>query len=360
MKDSAELPLEFAGEDRLATLVVPRQAPQLITYAATDGSADSALRDISIWTMLLTKPRNMLGTLREIGSIEPDERLRKSAAWALYKAGATDQLRSTLDAEASDNIGVWKLHLLKELQDDLTPSENRPFRQLTDTPFDFTMPLEIQGFVEYRDRAGNWRTVATGPVSNERMVGKLTPGVNAPTYQSEIVLQKRIENIRGTRTDYVEGYRLVGLSRQLTPHIVRHQYEGISRHPVFVSGRVGDESQGTIDHATASLMRSADTLMGVSTDIATPFPVSVRGSFRGFTYVDPDLAENLDEPLDGRLQIISPTDPEAGRLVNGTFYGTFRGVLEDVDGDGKVEVNGIEMLVDPAGNVTDRKPANRG
>jgi len=99
--------------------------------------------------------------------------------------------------------------------------------------------------------------------------------------------------------------------------------------------------------------------MGVSPDVATPFPVSVRGSFRDFVYVDPYISQETALPLDGHLQIASPSDlavrdlgwGNSCRLVNGVFYGTFRGVVEDLDGDGKAEVNGVEMLVNGDGDA---------
>ena len=42
--------------------------------------------------------------------------------------------------------------------------------------------------------------------------------------------------------------------------------------------------------------------------------------------------------------------------ANGFFFGEFRSVPVDVDGDGKVEINGMEMYTDLNGNVENRTP----
>jgi hypothetical protein len=137
---------------------------------------------------------------------------------------------------------------------------------------------------------------------------------------------------------------------------MRHQYEGFSHHDVYPSGIVGDESGGKIGGALATLDRVADTYMASSSTIGFPYPSSVRGSFRGFVFMNPSVLDGSGSHIDGLIQIISPADPKAGHLVNGIFYGTFRGVLEDTDADGSVELNGVDMLVNADGTVNDPNP----
>jgi len=272
------------------------------------------------------------------------------------KLGALQGLLDSVRAESDSNVGAWKQHLVFELQDRATPFDDRKVRVLDDHPYDFTMPLEVEGVVEFRDEKGDWHSYVTGPVSNERLIGNLTPAVDANTFHNTIVLQKRIKNLHGSGKDHVEGYHLKGISRQLSDQVFRHQYEAISHHDVYRSGVVGDTSQGVVSNATATLERIADTTVTTTAGASFPHPNSVRGTFKGFVYMNPRV---LDEPasnIDGLLQIVSPVDPQAGELVNGVFQGTFRGVPEDVDGDGVVELNGVPMLVAKDGTVTDRAP----
>ena len=349
----------FARFDLPTNLILPPKGRMSVLGAATDAAASHELRDLSIWTLVYQRPMNTVGLITDIAKNEKNPRLRKSAAWALMKLGAVDSLRQTLASEADANVAAWKQHLLNDLNDTTTSPDSRAVRKRDGAPFDLTMPLEVEGVVEFKDKSGTWHTYATGPLSNERLIGKLTPGVNADNFDTTVVLQKRIRNLNGSGRDYVEGYSLKGLSRMVSDNVIRHQYEASSQHDIFPSGIVGDESMGKIELATATLQRYADTNLSFSPQSPFPYPHSVRGTFRGFVYMNPSVIDSPDKNIDGRLQILSPVDPKAGHLVNGVFYGTFRGVLEDVDGDGIVELNGVEMLVDRHGNVPNRTPLSQ-
>jgi hypothetical protein len=346
----------FTNFDRPLNMIHPAKGRVSVMAALSDSASSNELRDLSLWSLVYERPLNTIGLLGEVAAKDQNPRFRKSSAWALMKLGAIDALKQSLAAESDANIAVWKQHLLNDLNDTTGSSDTRAVRMREGTNFDFTMPLEVEGIVEFRDPAGKWHTYATGPVANERLIGKLTPGVNTSTFDSTIVLQKRIRNINGSGRDHVEGYLLKGLARLVSENVMRHQYEAISTHDVYPSGGVGDESQGKMGGVTASLERIAETYLSTAPKINFPYQNSVRGTFKGFVFVNPSIVDNPDQSIDGRLQIISPVDPKAGHLVNGIFHGSFRGAMEDIDGDGVVELNGIEMLVEKDGSVTNRNP----
>jgi hypothetical protein len=347
----------FASRDRSATLI--RSDPKTrLAVAATDTIATNSLRDMSLWSMAYLEEQNAVGVLVELSIFDPVPRIRKSASWALMKLGAMQGLLDSLRSESDSNIGAWKQHLVFELQDRASPFDDRSVRVLNNQPYDFTMPLEVEGVVEFHDSKGDWHTYIAGPMSNERLIGDLTPAINANTFQNTIVLQKRIKNLNGSGKDHVDGYYLKGVSRQMSDRVFRHQYEAISHHDVYPSGIVGDESQGVIKDASAVVERMADTHLTTGGGAPFPYPHSVRGSFKGFVYMNPSVIDDPTTGIDGRLQIVSPVDAQAGSLVNGVFQGTFRGVPEDIDGDGTVELNGVPMLVRDDGTVLDRSPAS--
>jgi hypothetical protein len=66
--------------------------------------------------------------------------------------------------------------------------------------------------------------------------------------------------------------------------------------------------------------------------------------------MNPAILNNPDMPMDNLLQIVK--EPYA----NGWFFGEFRSAVVDVDGDGQIEVNGMEMYTDLEGNVVNRTP----
>lgn len=341
----------FTAADRARTLSLPVPIDRLIPLVEDTATAPS-LRDRAMWTLTYQEQPGIGGLLQELSEQDRSPKVRKSAAWSLLKLGQIDALRQSLDREHDANVRAWKAHLLADATDRLFETDLRPLRILEGRQFDVTVPLQVEGLVEFRTDDGQWQTVVAGPIMNERMIGDLTPGIRAETFQTELVLQKRIRNIHGSARDHFEGYLLRGLSRQIAPNVMRHQYEGRSLHTVYPSGVVEDASMGQIDGVTATLERVADTTFSQRPGVPRPIPEAVRGSFKGYVFASPRLLSEPGRPVDGLLQIISPMDANGGGLVNGIFHGTFRGVLEDVDGDGVVEANGVEMFVGTDGRLT--------
>jgi hypothetical protein len=343
----------FTGYDGVEPLL-SQVAAKKAFRKTEDTTVPLPVRDMSLWVLSRQDKRYSHGLIAEVASQDKDAKVRRSAAWALMKLGRYEDLKASADREGDGNLRAWKAHLLGELRDNTLPVDDRPVRVVSSVPFDFNMPLAVEGTVEFRDPSGRWHTLVTGPIANERMIGELTPAIQAESFDSTLVLQKRIRDLNGSGEDHVDGYLLKGVSRQLESNVFRHQYEGLSRHTVYPSGVIGDESGGRIESATASIARVADTHITSREGIGFPDPHSVRGTFKGFVYANPKLAEDPEAPIDGNVQIISPMDEKAGHLVNGIFYGSFRGIPFDVDGDGVVELNGVEMYVSETGEVAPR------
>lgn len=345
----------FTIGDRAKNLFMPASEAGTKTLLASTAAPDDK-RDMAIWALANVAKRSYVPLIEEVAADESNPKLRKSAAWALMKLGDEERLKKILKSEKDPNIANWKKFLINDLKGSTKPFDKRGVKVLKNKMYDFVMPLEVEGFVEFRDNKGKWHTVPTGPLSNERMIGTLTPAIKANTFHNTLILQKRIKNINNSGKDYIEGYHLKGLSRQLKDNVFHHQYEALSRHVVFPSGVVGDESMGRIENAGATLGRNAITNLTVRDDVAFPYPHSVRGTFRGFVFMNPAILKDPSMSIDGILQIITPVDAKAGNLVNGIFYGTFRGIPEDQDNDGLVELNRIDILVDKSGRVMKKTP----
>jgi hypothetical protein len=164
----------FTSGDLLRTLVVPRTGGRVLGDILLDSTISLELRDFSLWAMFQERPKNTAGVLHEVACEDSDPKMRKSASWALAKYGSIDLLVEAIAKESDENVGSWKRHLLLDLQDDTRPPDSRPIKFLPGKVFDITMPLQIEGFVEFKDAQGNWHTLATGPIANERMIGELT------------------------------------------------------------------------------------------------------------------------------------------------------------------------------------------
>lgn len=312
-------------------------------------------RDQALWNLIYRQQRNSAGFLLRLASDDESEQLRHSASWGLLKLGHSGPLRECLSPTDSGNVRAWKLHLLREADGDSSPFEDRPVRQV-ESRFDFTMPLHIEGVVQFRGEDGRWRQGIVGQQARIAMVGALTAGIRMETFTTDLVMQKRIPNIFNSGTDFIEGYVFRGISRPSGVNTITHYYESIWQHSFYLSGRSGDDSAGVIENVPTYLRRIAETDLAQPRGVPFAYPQSVRGVFYGSVHVHPEFERGDAADLDGTMQIISTADARTASLANGWFYGTFRGVPEDVDGDGTVELNGAEMFVDTDGRVLNQRP----
>ena len=221
------------------------------------------------------------------------------------------------------------------------------------------MTLSVEGIVQIRYSKGDWIIKVVRYATRAQMVGKMTAAIKVETFMTDLVIQKRISNLLDSGSDFIEGYLFKGISRQTGVNTVAHYYESIWTHSFYKSGRSGDISEGIIENVQTHLLRVAETDLVRKDEMQFPYPQSVRGIFYGSVYMNPIIAEEKNTPLDGLLQIISMCDPQVGHLANGWFYGTFRGIPEDVDSDGQVELNGVELFVDREGKILEQYPKTK-
>jgi hypothetical protein len=180
-------------------------------------------------------------------------------------------------------------------------------------------------------------------------VGDLTAAVGVGSFYDNLIIQKVCTDALGNGLDHVQGYLFQGMSRSLGGNAMAHYYTSRGPQPLYLSGRIGDASGGVIDVET-QLTRHAETHIVTNQNVPYPFVQSVRGLFHGPARMNTAVLRDSNMPLDNLLQIVK--EPYA----NGWFFGEFRSVLVDVDGDGQIEVNGMEMYTDLNGNVLDRTP----
>jgi hypothetical protein len=191
-----------------------------------------------------------------------------------------------------------------------------------------------------------WHSFVAGPQAQRLLVGYLTAAVGSETFYDTLTIQKRCV---GDGPDHIQGYLFSGMSRSLSPTMA-HYYHSNTPQPYYLSGRIGDESEGVVNNVQTNLSRTAETNLMTKENIPYPYVQSVRGLFYGPSMMNTIIKYKKDVALNRLLQIVAP--PHS----NGWFFGEFRSVPVDVDGDGTVELNGIEMFVDQTGAVTDRNP----
>jgi hypothetical protein len=346
---------------------------------AGDSSQPVLARDQALWTLVynetgesLTKKLPDLCMMLATEGESPS--LRRSGSWALLKLGQPKMLSNCLAKDDDGNTHSWKKSLIYESQGRTDWLDPRPARAV-DTPLGFavTLPLSIHGLVQFRSynydpqyrpsdltgvgygggrgNAGGytWHTMVAGITAQRLLVGDLTASVGHNTFYDNLIIQKICVNPLDDGRDHVQGYRFQGMSRTIGGNAMAHYYTSSGPQPLYLSGRIADASEGVVAVDT-QLSRVAETNIVTHQDVPFPYVQSVRGLFYGPARMNTVVAMDPKTPLNNLLQIVK--EPYA----NGYFFGEFRSVPVDVDGDGAVEVNGLPMFTDLQGQVIDRMP----
>jgi|GEM_PF-2793886 len=374
-----------------------------------DSTAQIDQRDRAMWELVYREtPENRLtgfpDLLYTIAAEANEAVLRRSASWGLLKLGETELLAQCLRSTDDGNVHSWKQSLIYESQGRTDWVDPRPVRVITsEFGYNVTLPLTIHGMVQFRVRRpssgggtgslmsglqgsqgdypsasrnssklgnygyGNslqlsslstgtgseseydWYYFAAGPIAQRQLVGDLTAAVGAESFYDNLIIQKVCTDPTGNGLDHVQGYHFGGLSRSIGGNAYVHYYTSAGPQPLYLSGHIGDKSEGVIDVET-QLSRHAETHIVTHPSIPYPFVQSVRGLFFGPSRMNTIVVDHPDTPLNNLLQIVR--DPYS----NGWFFGEFRSVLVDVDGDDVIELNGMEMYTNLEGTVVNRTP----
>ena len=353
---------------------------EALVSAVGDEEKDPTDRDQALWTLVYrqtTKHRTkrigeLLHAVATGGKIAA---LRRSGSWGLLKIGDRERLENCLAQDDDGNTHSWKQSLIYEAQGRTDWVDPRPVRVVKSEPgFAVTLPLSIHGIVEFRsfnygkkpapeglggammygaagDGGGSftWHSLVAGVIAQRQLVGDLTASVGKETFYDNLVIQKLCTDPLGNGFDHVQGYLFQGMSRSIGGNAMAHYYMSRGPQPLYLSGRIADRSEGVVEVET-QLARTAETFIVTNDDVPYPYVQSVRGLFYGPSRMNTIVVDRPGAPLDNLLQIVK--EP----FANGWFYGEFRSVPVDVDGDGYVEINGMPMYTDLLGNVLDRTP----
>lgn len=388
--------------DEVAVPLDRKSSRKLLTVSG-DSSADSTERDQAMWSLIYretstNRNKDLPDLLYTVAMTAKEAVLRRSSSWGLFKLGEVALLKDCLNNGDDGNVHSWKQHLIYEAEGRTDWIDPRPFRVVdSKLGYGVTLPLTIHGMVQFRTYdysykasqsapqsyaptsysrvasyspagredsnvsatppsygtpnpgAYTWHCFIAGPIAQRRLVGDLTAGVGEGAIYDNLTIQKVCTDPLGNGLDHVQGYLFQGMSRSLGGNALAHYYTSRGLQPFYLSGRIADASAGVV-HADTSLVRHAETNIVTNDEVPYPFVQSVRGLFYGPANMNTIVARDAKAPLDNLLQIVK--EPYA----NGYFFGEFRSVPVDVDGDGHVEINGMEMYTDLAGQVTERTP----
>ncbi|OOO17865.1 PBS lyase [Rhizobium sophoriradicis] len=286
---------------------------------------------------------------------EIDNDIRQGLLWLIQKTLSMDDIHEIgayckdKDAEVAD----WACLLFREMTGkDLRPAERR-IAVSDDNPFDQTLPLRIAGYAIATVPSVGLVRVVLSPLWFEQIMGRVMACTRQETFGSNLIIEKRIRSYHPDGTDHFEIYKFNGLSSSPFPGVTEHIYECQSRHPFYLSGTVEDKSLGIVDDVNVVLARKANPvivrpkqhlLVGSANRGSDgrwkELVESVRGKYYGFAFANIDrLFSSGFQIHPGTIQLTSPTHPEIGSMTNLFLYGTFKGKLSDLDGDGVLDAN---------------------
>ncbi len=356
--------------------------------------------DQSIWELVYAnttenRTANLPELLLTVAREAKESVLRRSASWALLKLGEAKLLKESLSKDDDGNTHGWKQTLIHESQGRTDWVDPRPVRVVeSELGYAMTLPLTIHGVVQFRDfkygddsvgapysiaeasktirstkegrtaiagtnmpassgkvdpRSYEWNSFAAGPIAQRQLVGDLVAATGLGSFYENLTIQKVATDPLRNGLDHVQGYLFEGMSRSIGSNAMAHFYTSRGPQPYYLSGRIGDASEGVI-FVDTQLSRHAETHIVTNKNVPYPYVQSVRGLFFGPARMNPAILNHPEMPLNNLLQIVK--EPYA----NGWFFGEFRSAVVDVDGDGTIEINGMEMYTDLAGNVVNRTP----
>jgi hypothetical protein len=275
---------------------------------------------------------------------EPDSAVRRGLLWLVQKHGGLRAIAILREFVADPDIEVreWAQMLLMESERTPLPETvARPTRRREGNPFDQTLPLVIAGYARTHVPSLGWVQVTLSPKWFELILGRVMACTREDSFENELVIEKRLEHFHPDGSDHYEIFKFRGFSHALDAQTMHHQYESFTNHTFYPSGLVEDTSKGAVGDMYVTLARVAATIrVRDAGDPAREVIHSVRGRYMGWAYVD--LARIVGAGMNigaGQAQLASLHHREHGHLTNTFLFGSFKGKLSDLDGDGLLDVN---------------------
>jgi hypothetical protein len=342
--------------DRVAVRLDARPSELLRQEAL--GHPDPVMREQALFEYADRNEADAFELLAEAIETDSNRELRWDALWAIEKLGGNQAMR-TLQRFLDDpdpEIAEWAGLFLSELRTGNPAFDGRSCLSTPGRTFDETIYLLIHCDLYIRLGADNrqWGKLSLAPQSLARIYGQAHACPNVETRERQLVIAKTIEGLHADGSPHVDNYLFRGFTERTRADRGAFCFESAVRRPVYLSGRADDPSEGTRD-AVIGFTREGCWYLDDRFPIrGAPAIRYVRGRFQGWGYTNlRDMAgKGLDEiirPGNGVLATLH--DPVVGPLANVYIAGTFKGKLNDWDGDGRIDLNSRNVYSTTEGEI---------
>jgi len=342
--------------DRIALRLDGRPSPELREQALHH--PDPVMREQALYEYVDRNEPDALELLTRVVAQDTDRQVRWDALWAMEKLGGVQAIQALqqFQQDADPEIAEWAKLFVGELLTGDPAFDDRECKYTPNRTFDETIFLLIHCdlYIRLDDSNQHWGKLSLAPQGLARVYGQAHACPNVETRERQLVIAKTISGLHADGSLHFDNYLFRGFTERSRPDRGNFYFESQVPRPFYHSGRADDHSQGVSD-ALIGFAREGcwylDDRFKIKGQDAIRY---VRGRFQGWGYSD--LASLAGKTLEDILQpgngiLSSLHHPVAGPLTNVFIAGTFKGKLNDWDGDGLIDLNSRHVYSTPEGEI---------
>jgi hypothetical protein len=319
---------------------------------------DAALREQALYEYADRDQADAVELLSEAVAGDTDRQVRWDALWAIEKLGGIKALAALhrFSKDADPETAEWAKLFLSELQTGDPAFDDRSARFTPGRTFDETIFLLIHCdlYVRLDDSNQHWGKISLSPQGLARIYGQAHACPNVATRERRLVIAKTISGLHQDGSPHIDNYLFRGFTDRATRDRGNFFFESLVPRPFFKSGHADDPSEG-IRQANIGFARHGTWYLEPSFRVRDAEAIRyVRGRFQGWGYVN--LARVAGKPLEeillpGNGVLSTLHDDEVGSMTNAFILGTFKGKLNDWDGDGHIDLNSRDVYSTVDGDI---------
>jgi len=330
--------------DRIAMRLDQRSGEELARAALTH--PDPVMREQALYEYVDRNEPDAIELLSQVVQHDSDRHIRWDTLWAIEKLGGVDAIQALhrFRKDADPEIAEWAHLFLGELESSEPRFDGRGCRFTPGRTFDETIYLLIHCdlYIRLDPRNQLWGKLSLAPQGLARVYGEAHACPNVATRERQLVIAKTISGLHADGSPHMDNYLFRGFTERSHPQRGNFYFESSVDRPFFMSGHADDASQGVHD-SRIGFSRCGCWFLEPQFKVRDGVAIRyVRGRFQGWGYFNLQqvMGKSLDQILVPGNAILSTLhDPVAGPLTNVFISGTFKGKLNDWDGDGSIDLN---------------------
>jgi hypothetical protein len=342
--------------DRVAVRLDSRSNPELRREALSN--PDPAMREQALYEYTDRNHEDAIELLSEAVANDPDRQVKWDSLWAIEKMGGVKAIQALrkFQKDADPEIAEWARLFIGELQTGDPSFDNRESRYTPGRTFDETIFLLIHCdlYIRLDNTNQRWGKLSLAPQGLARVYGQAHACPNVETRERQLVIAKQISGLHADKSLHHDNYLFRGFTERTRVDRGNFYFESHVNRPFYVSGHADDPSQG-VEDSHIGFMREGcwylDNRFKIRGSDAIRY---VRGRFQGWGYTNlANIAgKSLSDILTPGNGILSTLhNSVAGPLTNVFIAGTFKGKLNDWDGDGQIDLNSRNVYSTTEGEV---------